>query len=63
MLAIAAVSASDIACIGITNQRKTTLVWVRRTGKLIYRAIVWQDRCSSEWCNEMKQDAVMVDMI
>src|SRR5262245_43726214 len=35
---------ADIAAIGITNQRETTLVWDRRTGKAIHRAIVWQDR-------------------
>ena len=38
------VSASEIAAIGITNQRETTLVWDRKTGKAIFNAIVWQDR-------------------
>ncbi|RYH06837.1 MAG: glycerol kinase, partial [Alphaproteobacteria bacterium] len=40
----ASLSASDIAGIGITNQRETTIVWDRETGKPIYNAIVWQDR-------------------
>jgi glycerol kinase len=46
--------ASDIATIGITNQRETTLVWDRKTGKPIHRAIVWQDRRTAEICNAMK---------
>ena len=43
-LAKAALAPKEIAGIGITNQRETTLVWDRRTGKPVYRAIVWQDR-------------------
>src|SRR3954454_926490 len=46
--------ASDIATIGITNQRETTLVWDRKTGRPIHRAIVWQDRRTAEICNAMK---------
>jgi glycerol kinase len=45
----------DIAAIGITNQRETTLVWDRATQKPIHNAIVWQDRRTSEYCNELKQ--------
>ena len=45
----------DIAAIGITNQRETTLVWDRHTHQPIYNAIVWQDRRTSEYCNELKQ--------
>ena len=44
-LARIGIRASDVAAIGITNQRETTIVWDRKTGKPIYNAIVWQDRC------------------
>jgi glycerol kinase len=44
----------DIAAIGITNQRETTVVWDRNTGKPIYNAIVWQDRRTSAFCDELK---------
>jgi glycerol kinase len=46
---------SDVAVIGITNQRETTLVWNRDTGEAIHKAIVWQDTRTSEWCAELKQ--------
>ena len=42
------IRAKDIACIGITNQRETTIVWDKNTGEPIYRAIVWQCRRTSE---------------
>jgi glycerol kinase len=45
---------SDIEAIGITNQRETTLLWDRRTGRPIHHAIVWQDRRTAETCNELK---------
>jgi len=44
----------DIAGIGITNQRETTIIWDRATGEPIYNAIVWQDRRTSEYCDKMK---------
>ncbi|MEM9269987.1 MAG: FGGY family carbohydrate kinase, partial [Pseudomonadota bacterium] len=44
----------DIAAIGITNQRETTLVWDRSTGAPVYNAIVWQDRRTSEFCRSLK---------
>ncbi len=44
----------NIAGIGITNQRETTVVWNRETGKPIYNAIVWQDRRTAEFCDELK---------
>lgn len=47
-------SAGDIGAIGITNQRETTLVWDRKSGKPIHRAIVWQDRRTSEQCALLK---------
>ncbi len=46
---------SDIAAIGITNQRETTLLWDRRTGKPVYNAIVWQDRRTADFCGYLKQ--------
>ena len=48
------VTAADIAAIGITNQRETTIVWDRTTGKAIHRAIVWQDRRTAEICSGLK---------
>jgi glycerol kinase len=55
-IAKANVAAADIAAIGITNQRETTLVWDRATGKAIHRAIVWQDRRTADICARMKAD-------
>ena len=51
----AGISASDIAAIGITNQRETTLVWDRETGEPVHRAIVWQDRRTSELCRTLRE--------
>ena len=45
---------SDIEAIGITNQRETTIVWNRKTGKPIYKAIVWQDRRTADFCEKLK---------
>jgi glycerol kinase len=47
-------SPSSIAGIGITNQRETTVVWERQTGKPIYNAIVWQDRRTADYCGQLK---------
>ena len=47
-------SASDIAAIGITNQRETAIVWDKNTGKPVYNAIVWQCRRTSEYCDSLK---------
>jgi glycerol kinase len=44
----------DVAAIGITNQRETTIVWDRTTGKPVYNAIVWQDRRTAAFCNQLK---------
>lgn len=46
----------NIAAIGITNQRETTVVWDRETGKPIYNAIVWQDRRTADYCDELRED-------
>lgn len=46
----------QIAAIGITNQRETTILWDRHTGKPLYNAIVWQDRRTSAYCNQLKEE-------
>ena len=46
--------AADIAAIGITNQRETTIVWDKETGEPVYHAIVWQCRRTSAYCDELK---------
>ncbi|PTX54813.1 glycerol kinase [Litoreibacter ponti] len=51
----AGLSADDIAAIGITNQRETTVVWDKSTGQPVYNAIVWQDRRTSDFCREMRE--------
>lgn len=53
-IAKARINVSAIAAIGITNQRETTLVWDRASGKAIHRAIVWQDRRTAEQCSALK---------
>jgi glycerol kinase len=53
-LADAGLSARDIAAVGITNQRETTLVWDRDSGRAIHRAIVWQDRRTADLCAKLK---------
>ncbi len=55
-LAAANVDGKDIAAIGITNQRETTLLWDRKSGKPIHRAIVWQDRRTAETCDRLKAE-------
>ncbi len=55
-MAQADVAAGDIATIGITNQRETTLVWDRDTGKAVDRAIVWQDRRTADMCARLKAE-------
>lgn len=59
VLGKAKVKASQIAAIGITNQRETTLVWDRKTGEPIHRAIVWQDRRTAGICDKMKADGLV----
>ena len=54
VIALAYISFADIAAIGITNQRETTVVWDRNTGEPIYNAIVWQDRRTAAFCDELK---------
>lgn len=52
----AGLEADDIAAIGITNQRETTIVWNRKTGKPVHKAIVWQDRRTAGYCDKLKSD-------
>jgi len=49
-------SSADVAAIGITNQRETTIIWDRKTGRPVYNAIVWQDRRTAETCDQLKAD-------
>ena len=49
------ITATDIAAIGITNQRETTLIWDAETTEPIYNAIVWQDKRTSQFCNQLKE--------
>ncbi|MDN3505538.1 MAG: glycerol kinase GlpK [Rhabdochlamydiaceae bacterium] len=52
------VKAKEIKAIGITNQRETTVVWDRKTGKPIHNAIVWQDRRTADYCSKLKKEGV-----
>lgn len=54
VMADAGISSKEIAAIGITNQRETTIVWDRKTGKPLMNAIVWQDRRTTELCQKLK---------
>ena len=61
-LAYAGLEARDVAAIGITNQRETTVVWDRETGQPIHHAIVWQDHRTAAFCDQLKADG-LADMI
>ncbi|MGN6215022.1 glycerol kinase GlpK [Parafilimonas sp.] len=52
----AGINATDIAAIGITNQRETTIIWDRETGAPVYNAIVWQDRRTAGLCDDLKKN-------
>jgi glycerol kinase len=54
-IAKAGLTAKDVAGIGITNQRETTVIWDRATGKPIHNAIVWQDRRTADFCGELRR--------
>lgn len=56
--AIKNIHPQEIACIGITNQRETTVLWDKNTGKPVYNAIVWQSRQTSEICDELKKSGL-----
>ncbi|MDR0757172.1 MAG: glycerol kinase GlpK [Tannerella sp.] len=53
------ISGTNVAAIGITNQRETTIVWDRTTGKPLYNAIVWQDRRTAEYCDCLKSRGLL----
>ncbi len=53
-VAKAGINMKQVAAIGITNQRETTVVWDRKTGQPVYNAIVWQDRRTASYCDELK---------
>ena len=55
LLAKSSVKSEEIAGIGITNQRETTVVWDKNTGKPVYNAIIWQDKRTADFCNEIKE--------
>lgn len=55
-VAQAVASGMDIAAIGITNQRETTVVWHKETGEPVYNAIVWQDRRTARFCDELREE-------
>lgn len=55
----AGLSVKDIAAIGITNQRETTVVWDKQTGNPIHHAIVWQDRRTATYCDQLKQQGYL----
>ena len=61
-VASAGLTMADIAAIGITNQRETTLVWDRTTGKAIHNAIVWQDRRTANFCDGLRRDGHTEDI-
>src|SRR5690349_3327459 len=54
----ARITPADIAAIGITNQRETTVLWDKETGTPIYNAIVWQDRRTAALCNSLKDQGL-----
>jgi glycerol kinase len=56
VLAKAGVTAADVAAIGVTNQRETTVLWDKQTGKAVANAIVWQSRISAPICDRLKAD-------
>ncbi len=58
----AGLTMADIAAVGITNQRETTVVWDRATGKAIHNAIVWQDRRTADFCDELRADGQAADI-
>lgn len=63
VLEVAGIEPSEIAAIGITNQRETTIVWDKNTGRPIYNAIVWQCRRTAEPCTKLKQDSGLLKKI
>lgn len=63
VLAQSGVDVRELAGIGITNQRETTIIWDRDTGRLVYNAIVWQCRRTAKLCEELKKDSSFVEYV
>ena len=63
VLAQSGVLPQDIAGIGITNQRETTIVWDKETGKPVYNAIVWQCRRTAALCEQLKKDESFTEYV
>ena len=63
VMSLSKATAEDIASIGITNQRETTIVWDKSTGKPVYNAIVWQCRRTADMCEKIKADAELTQYI
>jgi glycerol kinase len=57
-LADAGIESTDLSAVGLANQRETTVVWDRRSGRPVHRAIVWQDRRTAERCRELPRDLI-----
>jgi glycerol kinase len=57
-LAAAGIQSTDLSAVGLANQRETTVVWDRRSGRPVHRAIVWQDRRTAERCRELPRDLI-----
>ncbi len=62
-LSKAGIESSNIAAVGITNQRETTVIWNKKTGKPIYNAIVWQDRRTADYCDELKDQGLSQQIV
>ncbi len=60
---LAQVNPKEVAAIGMTNQRETTVVWDKMTGEPIYNAIIWQDQRTSSYCQELKKDKKFVKQV
>ncbi len=58
-LGVAGIDGADVAAIGITNQRETTVLWDRKTSKPVHRAIVWQDRRTAATCDKLKKKGLL----
>ncbi|KIC96196.1 glycerol kinase GlpK [Flavihumibacter solisilvae] len=58
VIAKAGITTSEVAAIGITNQRETTVVWDRSTSRPVYNAIVWQDRRTADYCDQLKNEGL-----
>ncbi|MDD3859867.1 MAG: glycerol kinase GlpK [Bacteroidales bacterium] len=58
LLAKAGINSDEIAGIGITNQRETTILWDKKTGQPVYNAIIWQDKRTAEFCSELKSSKI-----